>query len=82
MRLSKNLFCTNYTPLTASLSSLASTPKCLPLAKWLHGYGTPEDLQGCKRYRSGFTFSVLNNTHLQQTLGLKHRNKKKLVTGK
>ena len=73
--------CTNYTPLTASTSSFASSPKRLPSAKRQHGYGTPEDLQGCKWHRSGFTF-CLNSIHLQQTFGLKHRNKKKQVTGK
>ena len=82
MRLSKNLLCTNYTTPTAPLSFLASTPKHLPSAKRLHGYGTLEDLSGCKRYRSGITFSVLNNIHLQQTFGLKHKNKKKQITGK
>ena len=76
----KNLHCTNYTPLTTSTSSLASTPKRLPSAKQLYGYGTLEDLRGCKRYRSGFTFSVLNSTHLQQIFRLKHRNKKKQIT--
>ena len=39
-------------------------------------------LLGCRRYRSGFTFSVLNSIHLQQTFRLKHKNKKKRVTGK
>ena len=78
----KNLHCTNYTPLSASTSSLALTPKRLPSAKRQHGYGTPEDLQGCTMIQIEIYFSVLNSTHLQQTFGLKHRNKKKQVTGK
>ena len=40
----KNLHCTNYTPLSASLSFLASTPKRFPSAKRQHGFGTLEDL--------------------------------------
>ena len=53
-----------YTPPTASISTLASTPKRLPSAKRLHNYGTLEDLLGCKRFRSEITSSVLNSIHL------------------
>ena len=78
----KNLHCTNYTPLTASMSSFTSMPKRLPSTKWQHGYGTPKDLQGCTTVQIWIYFSILNSTHLQQTFGVKHRNKKKQVTGK
>ena len=50
--------CTYYTPLTASTSSLASTPKRLPSAKWQHGFGTPEDLWGCTTVQIWIYFFV------------------------
>ena len=76
MRLQKP-HCTNYTPLTASTSSLASTPKRLPSAKNANmALGHLKTYGVVQRYRSGFTF-YLNSIHLQQTFGLKHRNKKK-----
>ena len=70
--------------LHTSHSFYVLSPQCLNAslsAKRQHGSGHLKAYRVVQQYIFGFTF-CLNSTHLQQTFGLKHRNKKKQVTGK
>ena len=73
----KNLHCTNYTPLSASTSSLALTPKRFPSAKRQHDYGTPKDLQGCTTVQIWIYFSILNSIYMYIYIYINVKVKKK-----
>ena len=68
------------THLSLLLRPLTSTPKRLSSAKRQHGLGHLKSYWDVRQHRFGLT--CLNSTHLQQTFGLKHKDKKKQVTGK